>query len=228
MVKLYTNKCFARYPQYHIKSLGGVNNKKDTLSVNSNQVQYSKGKGKSHKGRSSRYENRSKGTPRSVPQGNRQANDVPKNDPNPSRQNNKGKGKGRGTFKPSKGFRHPSSSQGPCSYCDRPGHISRECRKRMKGEANKQQRPIQTQNVNEIHDDELTLLMTQNVINMEAIVDPILSQTISLHMNYQNPRLSSVTFLSNLVRSYDKRMVINSLSSAIYPVFSPFLLTRRQ
>ena len=98
----------------------------------------------------------------------------------------------------------------------------------MKGEANKQQRPIQTQNVNEIHDDELTLLMTQNVINMEAIVDPILSQTISLHMNYQNPRLSSVTFLSNLVRSYDKRMVINSLSSAIYPVFSPFLLTRRQ
>jgi hypothetical protein len=178
MVKLYTNNCFARYPQYHINSLGGVNNKKDTLSVNSNQVQYGKGKGKSNKGRPSRYENRSKGTPRSVPQGNRQTHDVPKNDSNSSRHNNKGKGKGRGISKPSKGSRNPSS-QGPCSYCNRPGHNSRECRKRMKDEANKQQRPLQTQNVNEIHDDELTLLMTQNVIHMETIVDPIIAVTDS-------------------------------------------------
>ncbi len=44
----------------------------------------------------------------------------------------------------------------------------------MKDEAHKQQRPIQTQNVNEIHDDELTLLMTQNILNMEDIVDPTL------------------------------------------------------
>ncbi len=43
MVKLYTNKCFSRYPQFHIKALGGGTNKKDTLSNNS--IHMSKGKG---------------------------------------------------------------------------------------------------------------------------------------------------------------------------------------
>jgi hypothetical protein len=49
----------------------------------------------------------------------------------------------------------------------------------MKEEANKQHRPLQTQNVNEIPDDELTLLMTQSVIHMETIVDPIIAVTDS-------------------------------------------------
>ncbi len=136
-------------------------------------MQYGKGKGKSNKGRS-------KGTPRSVPKAIARPMMFrkPTLTPQASRNNNKGKGKGRGISKPSKGSRHPPS-QGPCSYCDRPGHNSRECRKRMKDESNKQQRTLQTQNVNEIHDDELTLLMTQNVIHVDTIVDPIIAVTDS-------------------------------------------------
>ncbi len=150
-----------------------MNNKKDTLSVNANHVHYGKGgKGKNNKGRNPRNINRSKGNRSSLSQGNRQNQDNPRNESTSPRTQPKGKGKGRGTNRSFKGSRQ-QPSQGNCSYCDRPGHYARECRKRMKDEANKTTRPIQTQNVTELNDDELTLIMTQNVTHVGNITDPL-------------------------------------------------------
>jgi hypothetical protein len=77
MIKLHMSKYFSRYPQFHIKAVGGANPKKDTLSVNANHLHKGKEhKGKAPQGRFQRQDNRfNKGTQRYHYQGNRNSHD---------------------------------------------------------------------------------------------------------------------------------------------------------
>ena len=115
LVKLYTHKCFSRYPQFQISELVG-NDKKSTVTNNSttfdnresNGRQQWKGKGK---GPHSHYQSRQQGS-----KGKGKGKSF-------QRPNNKGKGKGN--------RQGPGNRQKPkdsCAYCHKDGHEARECR----------------------------------------------------------------------------------------------------
>jgi hypothetical protein len=138
VIKLYTNRCFQRYPHFQLDDLDAHDSTK-TLSNNSNStfVWSSKGKGKGQgRGRlnQSRPEhNRDRSRPR--PQSS--------NSPRPA--SSKGRGKGKPTAnrgpQPPTGTRKPKEAKeptsDPCSYCGRSNHNARNCYKRQEDEKKK-------------------------------------------------------------------------------------------
>ncbi len=159
MVKLFTHKCFQRYPEFQLKELVDSSHKKDVTN-NSTTTSDRRGRNNRDKGKG-----RGKGSSHRGPTGNR----------NPPGQG-KGKG-GKGTPKgkgqsprPSMGNRSSES----CSYCGKTGHVNRECRKRQWDEKQGKQETKPTHNNNSQHAthlqvDETTLMFTQHAIFAEPI-----------------------------------------------------------
>jgi hypothetical protein len=94
-------------------------------------------------------------------------NTVP--DTTTDKRNEKGKGKtsrtkGRGTDKSrGKGQRNKD----PCSYCNKPGHEARECRKRMYDEKQKAPHTNNSTDIVPLQVDETTMMFTNNAIHIE-------------------------------------------------------------
>jgi hypothetical protein len=130
LIKLYTYKCFSRYPQFQIAELVG-NDKKATVTNNSttfgnrgsNGRQQWKGKGKgNHSHQQSRHQDaKGKGKGKSF-----------------QRPNNKGKGKGN-----RQGQGNRQKPKDSCAYCHKDGHEARECRKRLYDEKQGKKKPEQ-------------------------------------------------------------------------------------
>jgi hypothetical protein len=182
MVKLYTHRCFARYPHFQLENID--QEKHDRHSFSNNSTTYKgKGKGKGRgrhyqqvpqhrhpKGQGSRgYE---KGTRSSYTQNSTVIQPTTKGSTP-----NKGKGKGKGK-QGQQGRRLPKARE-TCSYCGIHNHNSRECRKRLK---EMEEKPItnNSQNIDlntrptvELVDDETVVMFTQNVTTLDHGATPV-------------------------------------------------------
>jgi hypothetical protein len=150
MVKLFTHKCFQKYPDFQIQEL--VNPKhKTSISNNSTYVKggrsnrKGKGKGRGHPQSSdhrSNDRNREKGKASNHGQHKR-----------PNKGKGKGKSRGRG-----------NRTRDPCSYCAKDGHEARECRKRISDEKKKEPQSNNAQHVTHLEVDETAIMFTQNAV----------------------------------------------------------------
>jgi hypothetical protein len=159
MVKLFTHKCFQRYPDFHIREL--VNPKdKSTLTNNSTTIMNrgrhgnSRGRGKGqhqthsydqqHKGQKGQRAQKGKGKGKSST-------------------SHKGQEKGKG-----KSHSRPTGNRNstPCGYCQKLGHEARECRKRLYDEKQKTPTTVtnNSQHPTNLHVDETTLMFSSNAV----------------------------------------------------------------
>ena len=159
VVKLYTNRCFQKYPHFQLDDL--TQDKKD-LSNNATSFYtpyQERGKGR-EKGKGKQMgKGRGRGRDRQPPR-------------NPSRSPNtrtKGKGKGRtqkgNTNNPARTFgdRKP---QDLCSYCGGANHTARTCYKRQNDEKNdKSKQPHKQANLN-VQIDETAMMFQQTVLSL--------------------------------------------------------------
>jgi hypothetical protein len=121
MVKLFTHKCFQRYPDFHIREL--VNPKdKSTLTNNSTTIM--------NRGRYGNDRGRGKGQHQTHSSGQQHKGQK-------GQRTQKGKGKGKSSTSPKgqekgKGKSHSrptgNRTSTPCGYCQKPGHEARVSR----------------------------------------------------------------------------------------------------
>jgi hypothetical protein len=162
VVKLYTNRCFQKYPHFQLDDL--TNDKKE-LSNNAtsfHQPRHDKGKGKDYKGKG-----------RQMGKGRGRGREHQK-DRNPSHSPNtrpKGKGKGRApkgrSQTPARTFgdRKP---QDPCSYCGGANHTARTCYKRQNDDKNDKTKTTHQQANLNLQIDETALMFQQTVLSVSA------------------------------------------------------------
>jgi hypothetical protein len=157
MVKLFTHKCFQRYPEFQIKELVAASSNA-TVTNNSNTTYDRRGRNNRDKGKG-----RGKGTTTRGSNGNRNTTGQDKS------KGGKGKPKGKGKSpRPPMGNRNSES----CSYCGKTGHVNRDCRKRQWDEKqNKQEtKPNHTnhsQHATPLQVVETTFIVTQHAIFAE-------------------------------------------------------------
>jgi hypothetical protein len=133
MLKLYTHKCFQRYPHFQVEDLDKQTDK--TLSNNSTTVQRPRTKGDKGKGNPAKGRGRGRGrNPRE-----HQSHPYRSDSTSPNKGKDKGAGKGPRTSSKEKGKGKPNSrtqgnrapNQEPCSYCGGTSHNARNCFKRL-------------------------------------------------------------------------------------------------
>ncbi len=120
VIKLYTHKCFSRYPQFQLSELVGtaktpLTNNSTTTIVKGDRRQNDNNRGKG------------KGKQKGNRQHQRSYSGSQTHDNRNREQGQKQKGKGK-TNRTSQGNR---SKKGPCNYCSKEEHEARECRKRI-------------------------------------------------------------------------------------------------
>jgi hypothetical protein len=158
MVKLFTHKCFQRYPEFQIKELVDSSTK-STVINNSTTTYDRRGRHNNEKGKG--RGNHSKGHHQRGQKGQQMHKGK-----GPSK-GDKGRQKGKGkTNKPTLGNRNPET----CSYCHKPGHQNRECRKRQYDEKQKTQ-TNNGQHVTHLQVDETELMFSQNVVYATPCTD---------------------------------------------------------
>jgi hypothetical protein len=149
LVKLYTHKCFSRYPQFQISELVG-NDKKSTVTNNSTTF--------GHRGSHGRQQWKGKGKGSPIhPQSRHQGPKGKGKRKGFSHTHNKGQGKGN-----KQGPGNRQKQKEPCAYCHKNGHEARECRKRLYDEKQGTLKKDQTNNAIHVHtiqvEDETSLL----------------------------------------------------------------------
>jgi hypothetical protein len=157
MVKLFTHKCFQRYPEFQIKELVATSSN-TTVTNNSTSTYDKRGRNNRDKGKG-----RGKGSSSRGPKGNR-------NPPGQGQgKGGKGKPKGKGKPRPPMGNRNSET----CSYCGKPGHENRECRKRQWDEkqAKKPTHSNNSQHATHLQVDETTVMFTHHAIFAEPLDD---------------------------------------------------------
>ena len=131
LVKMYTHKCYQRYPRFQINEI-------DPKADLSNNASTFHGGGRKGKGR----ERSAKG--KGKPQfGNRHNNNRDRTPTGDRPRQEKGKGKGRQKGKGRGTSKGGNRSNETCSYCNIPGHNARDCRRRQRDEKVKQEHPTQ-------------------------------------------------------------------------------------
>ena len=176
LVKLYTHKCFQRYPHFQLSEIDS----KIDLSNNANSLQRGgrkeKGKGKM------RYE-KGKGQWRNDNRNIDNRDHTSNGEPSRG-QNGKGKGKGRqkGKGRGTNRTQGNRTTKETCGYCGIPGHSARECRKRQSDEkttqektSNKKGKEIRNNAVQIV--DELDLQFSNNVTYVEPVSEGKLMRT---------------------------------------------------
>ncbi len=160
MVKLFTRKCFQRYPEFQIKELVDSSTK-STLINNSTTTYDHRGRNKGEKGKG--RGNPSKGTHHHGHEGHCM------NKGKGTGKGDKGRSKGKGkTNRPTLGNRTTDT----CSYCHKIGHQNRGCRKRQYDK--KQKTTSQTNNgqhLTHLQVDETELMFSQNVAHVTPYSD---------------------------------------------------------
>ena len=128
VIKLYTHRCFLRYPHFQVEDLDRTD--KTTLTNNSTTVRQRHDKGGKGQGRSSN--GRGRGRDRQPRNSNSRTRD------SPHRSKGKGKGKGSQNKRKGKDDSTPPNTNGtrqpklePCSYCGGANHNARNCFKRL-------------------------------------------------------------------------------------------------
>jgi hypothetical protein len=158
MVKLFTHKFFQRYPEFQIKELVDPSTK-TTVTNNSTTTYDRRGRNKGGKGKG--RGNPSKGNHHHGHKGHRT------NKGKGTGKGDKGRPKGKGkTNRPTLG--NPITDT--CSYCQKPGHQNRECRKRLYDEKKKTQ-TNNGQHVTHLQVDETELMFSQNVVHVTPYSD---------------------------------------------------------
>ncbi len=149
MVKLFTHKCFQRYPEFQIKEL--VASSSNAIVTNNSTTTYDQ-RGKNHRDKG---KGRGKESSHHGPKGNRNPNGPKKGKGEKGKQNGKGKSQ-----RPTTGNRNSD----PCSYCGKPGHQNRDCRKRQYDEKQKS-KPTHNNNSQYAHPIQVDAMMfTQHVL----------------------------------------------------------------
>jgi hypothetical protein len=153
MVKLFIHKCFQRYPEFQIKEL--VDSSTKSTITNNSTTTYDK------RGRNNHDKGKGRGK-RKGPQ--TRGSTVNRHNPSSGKgKGYKGRSKGKGKSpKPHFGNRNSE----PCSYCGKPGHQNRECRKRQydEKEKNKPTHTNNSQHASPLQVDETTMMFRQHAV----------------------------------------------------------------
>jgi hypothetical protein len=156
VVKLYTHRCFQRYPHFQVGDIDKDNKPFTNNSTTFRRTKNEKGKGKPNKGA---------GRGRDQYQRHHDLR-------NRSGSTNKGKGKGTRSSSKGKGKRKSTSritgnrqSKDPCSYCGGSNHEARTCYKRIEDEKSKTQK-THKQAIQHILIDESAMEFSQSVLSV--------------------------------------------------------------
>ena len=167
MLKLYTHKCFQRYPHFQVEDLDRSTDK--TLSNNSTTVRTKGNKGSKGKGHPGKGRGRGRDRNPRAYQSHPSRSD--------STRSHKGKGKGAGkgsrTQSQEKGKGKSNSrnqgnstpNQDPCSYCGGARHNARDCYKRLAEEKGQPAQVHKQANQNLIID-ETVMEFSQSVLSI--------------------------------------------------------------
>ena len=170
VIKLYTHRCFQRYPHFQVDDLDST---PKTVTNNSTHVQHNP-RNTRDKGRGRHNNGRGRGNPRST--GSRPSRSSSRDtDRRP-----KGKGKGHGRQKGKGKGKSPSTASGqrnpkardPCAYCGGGNHDARTCYKRIADEKLKTPK-THKQAIQNILIDEAAMEFSQTVLSVVITRDPL-------------------------------------------------------
>ena len=136
MANLYKLTCFEKYPHFHVKAQNGLNGTGLKTLIN-NSLSHGRGRTKGKGQGRSREKGNGKGDRQG--KGNSKGRGRTQSNTNQSRgrgnsQRNQGNAGKRNDGEKSKEKPQGKGTKGNCNYCDKPGHFSRECRKRIADE----------------------------------------------------------------------------------------------
>ena len=159
MVKLYTHKCFQRYPHFQVEDIERDNKPMTNNSITVRRTKGTKGKGHLAHGRG-------RGTAR--PRDHSQPRHDPKGKGKGDRRPAKGKGKSKSTTR-TPGKRQPK--QEPCTYCGGDNHNARTCYKRIADETKTTVKTHKQANQNLLID-ETAMEFSQSVLSVSFSDSP--------------------------------------------------------
>ncbi len=162
VVKLYTHRCFQRYPHFQVEDIDQNNPHNKTLSNNSTHIRRNKG----DKGKGAVSTGRGRDRDRQHRDHNKRSDSTrsQKGKGNGNTRSNKGKGKSK-----SRNTGNRQTQEEPCTYCGGHNHHARTCYKRLEDE--KKTPPKQhKQAIQNLIIDETTMEFSQSVLSIHFLL----------------------------------------------------------